>query len=356
MRTAPGVLVALAATAAVVADARAEGELTARGMYYKEEATRVIQPMLDATVEGERWSGDAHLLIDSITSASVSAGASTGFTERRYQAGGAYRRQLGRLRLGGSARYSTEPDYKSLYGALSADLELLDKNVGVSATVGVGHDDILPAGTLPDEALDLYLGSLAVSQIVSEYGVLGVSYDVIHLDGYQANPYRRKAVPDVDAGIVRLVQENHPRVRTRHALGASLKWYVPGPSLTVIGQYRFYADDWDLRAHTPELRLTKDVGEWILVGARYRYHRQDAAEFYQDEYMDVQTFVSDDAKLSAFDSHLIGARFELTAGALGVVDTLEYARLELVAEYLVQHNHFGNALVGYVTVVLPFEL
>jgi hypothetical protein len=354
-----GALTAIAAVAAGAAPARADGELAARGMYYKEQSTRVIQPMLDASFDvGERGVGDAHFLVDAITSASTSAGGGgVSFTERRYQAGATYRRLFESLRLGGTARYSTEPDYKSFYGALHGDLELFAKNLTLSATLGAGRDRIQPAGSSEQHSLTIVLGALSVSQLVSEHGVVGVSYDLIHLDGYQENPYRRVQLPP---DLLRA--EHHPSTRTRHALAASLKWFFPSVEMTVIGQYRFYADDWEVHAHTPELRLVKDLGEWMLVGARYRYHHQDAADFYRQQYTMEQEFMTDDFKLAGFDSHLIGARFELTGGALGAAGRLEQARVELVGEYIVQPakepphpNAFGNALVSYVAVVLPFE-
>lgn len=353
----------LAAAAVVLAatsgSARADGELTARGMYFKEQATRVVQPMLDALFDvGDTGTADAHFLVDAITSASAATGAQgVSFTERRYEAGAGYTHQLHDLRLGGTARYSTEPDYRSAYGSLRGELELFQKNLTLSATFGAGHDDFDNSGAGPmaprvEGTLTTLLGSLAASQIVSEHGVVGLSYDLIRLDGDQENLYR---VVNVGGS---LLSERHPKVRTRHALGASLKWFFPGPSATLIGQYRFYADDWDLHANTVELRAVKDVGEWITVGARYRYHRQDAADFYQDAYAPADVtdpYLSADVKLSAFDSHLVGARLEIAGGAIGTVGVLENARLELLAEYVVQHNDFGNALVSYVALVLPFE-
>ena len=354
-----GALAALVVVASA-APARGDGELTARGMYYKEKATRVIQPMLDATFEaGERGSGDAHFLVDAITSASAATGASgVAFTERRYEAGLGYLRQLDRLRLGGRLRYSTEPDYQSMYGALRGELELFDKNLTLSLTLGAGNDTITNAGAPPmaqriEGKLTTLLGSVAASQLVSEHGVVGLSYDLIRLDGYQHNPYRVVIAGGTIAG------ERHPDARTRHAVAASIKWFFPSATTTVIGQYRFYADTWDLHAHTPEVRVVKDVGEWITMGLRYRYHRQDAAEFYRETYPSadpmVAPFISDDIKLSAFDGHLIGGRFEIAGGAISTVASLELARLELVTEYVVQHNRFGNALVSYVSLVLPFE-
>ncbi|HVV81968.1 MAG TPA: DUF3570 domain-containing protein [Kofleriaceae bacterium] len=340
--------------------ARADGELSARGMYYKERATRVVQPMLDASFDvGDRGSGDAHFLVDAITSASAATGSSgSAFTEKRYEGGAGYQRDLGHVIVGGLFRYSTEPDYRSVYGSAHADLELFQKNFTLSATFGGGTDKVTNAGAPPmvpriTGHLRTLLGSLSASQIVSEHGLVGLSYDLVRLDGYQQNPYRV-----VSAGGT-LVAERHPDARTRHAIAASIRWFFPKLDTTVIGQYRFYADDWGLVAHTPEVRVVKDVGDYLTFGLRYRYHTQRAADFYKTMYASsdpaVEPYLSDDAKLSAFDGHLFGARAEVSGGALGLTGRLEAARVELVGEYVIQHNLFGNAVVSYAALVLPFD-
>src|SRR5688500_16359414 len=81
--------------------ALADGELSMRGVYYKERATRVVQPMIDGRFDvGDAGVVDGHLLVDAITSASVAAGADGAqFDERRYQAGGGYLHQLTDLRI-----------------------------------------------------------------------------------------------------------------------------------------------------------------------------------------------------------------------------------------------------------------
>ena len=63
---------ALALTGVVApAAARADGTLSLRGAYYKERSTRVVQPMLDASLEvGAAGALELHGLVDSITSAS----------------------------------------------------------------------------------------------------------------------------------------------------------------------------------------------------------------------------------------------------------------------------------------------
>ena len=63
---------ALLVALAVPTSARGDGELELRSFYYKERATRVVQPMLDARLDvGEHGAADGHLLVDAITSASA---------------------------------------------------------------------------------------------------------------------------------------------------------------------------------------------------------------------------------------------------------------------------------------------
>jgi hypothetical protein len=121
-------------------EARADGTLTLRGAYYKERATRVVQPMLDGVFEvGEHGSVDGHLLVDAITSASTSSGAADGgFTERRYEGGAGYRHELPWGNLHGDFRGSREPDYLSLFGGAGIELELAEKNTIVASSCRSG--------------------------------------------------------------------------------------------------------------------------------------------------------------------------------------------------------------------------
>src|SRR4051812_30080285 len=124
-------VVAAGAALAIAAPGRGDGTLAVRGVYYKERATRVMQPMLDAIFDaGTHGIVTGHFLVDAITSASASSGAvnATPFNEVRYEGGAGYTRELGALTLGADARFSTESDYRSIYGGLRAQLELGQKN------------------------------------------------------------------------------------------------------------------------------------------------------------------------------------------------------------------------------------
>ena len=357
-------------TASFSGSARADGTLTMRGVYYKERATRVMQPMLDGMFEvGSRGLVTGHLLVDAITSASASSGAADAqaFTENRYEAGGGYTHQLDDLKLGGEAKLSTESDYRSIYLGVRAELELAQKNTVVGVGGGVSLDEISAAGaqglsvpTLacePGEAkascpLDTYALFLSASQILSRNALIGLSYDISALRGYTSNPYRLAIAAN------EFVPEAHPTKRLRQAIGASARYYVSRTDTTLVGGYRYYTDDWDVRAHTPELRVIQQIGDSVDAGVRYRYHTQTAAFFFRDRYddiMGVDGFVSDDVKLSAFTSHTMEAKLGMLGQVFDLRGRWAGARIEGILQYVVQHNRFGNAIIAHLALTVPFE-
>lgn len=344
----------------------ADGEVTMRGAYFKEKATRVQQPMVDGKFDvGENGTVDGHLLIDAITSASAASGAAEEpFSESRVEVGAGYAHLWGRWTFAGSTRYSSEPDYTSAFGSLRAQLELADKNFVLGAAFGAGRDTITNAGIQGpaeriEEELSTYLGSVTASQILSPVMIASITYDLAVLDGYQANVYRRVLV------LGDLKRESHPRERMRHAVAGTLRRYLKSSKTTLIGQYRYYQDDWGIRAHTPELRVVQDAGETVQVGLRYRYYTQDPADFWSPEYESgpEPTLFTADYKLSRFSVHTIGMKFAVMGATFGFEERMAEVRAELVLEYDIrrqpheaqQSAPFGNAGVAHVAVTVPFE-
>jgi hypothetical protein len=354
-------LLVLVALGCATPAAHADGAMSLRGVWYKEKATRVIQPMVDAAFDvGDAGEADAHALVDAITSASTAAGAAgQAFSERRWEIGGGYRHLFDKVRLGGSARFSYEPDYTSLFAGGGAELLLRDQTTTIGASGGLGHDTISKSGpTAPNQRatlgrMTMYLGSLSVTQVMTPNRVAGLTYDLIYLEGFQENPYRTAITADG------LVEERHPDTRLRHAIAGTVRQFVPATITTVIATYRFYNDDWGIVAHTPEARVVQEAGDGVDVTLRYRYHWQRKADFYLPSYpsndMDEFPHVTDDIKLSGFTTHTVGVKFGVIGHVLGFGGRLEDARGELIMEYIDQNNRFGNAVIAHAALTLPFE-
>jgi len=352
--------------------ARADGTLAVRGVYYKERATRVVQPMLDAMFDaGSRGIVTGHFLVDAITSASSSSGAANAnpFTEQRYEGGAGYTHELGDLSLGADAKFSTESDYRSIYVGARGQLQLGQKNTVLGLGAGVSMDTISAAAAQgpfmpslrcdaarPSEAecaLDVYAMYASASQIVGRDAVIGVSVDVSLLAGYQSNPYRSAIVGEA------LVPERHPTDRTREAFAAWARYYVARSATTLIASYRYYRDSWDVHAHTPELRLVQELNRNVDAAFAFRYYRQDGAYFFRDRYPPddaaMTQFVSDDVKLSSFTGYTVEAKGGMLGEELGFAGHLAAMRLEGMLEYTVQHNRFGNAVIAHVALTIPFD-
>jgi uncharacterized protein DUF3570 len=366
-------LICGAVTALVVAGsvpAFADGTVSVRGVYYKERATRVEQPMVDATFDvGDHGVIDAHMLVDSITSASASAGAAdaAAFTERRYEGGIGYTHMFENLKLGGDTKYSTESDYTSFYFGGRTELELAQKNAVLGLGGGISFDKVsttnaggLAVATLacePGQArescpLTTYSLYATASQILSRNALVSLSYDISALRGFTSNPYRLAIAGN------QFVPENHPTERLRQAWALSARYYLPATQTTFVGAYRYYRDDWKIHAHTPEIRAIQQVGSVADATFRYRYYRQNAAFFFRDRYddaMGIDGFVSDDVKLSAFSSHLLEAKLGVLGEAFGLSGKWGPARFEGILQYVVQHNRFGNAIIAHVALTVPFS-
>lgn len=354
-------IVTLAILLAMPAAARADGELSVRGAYYKERSTRVAQPMLDARFDvGEMGELRAHLLVDSISSASVAAGAAgTPFDEKRYEGGASYLHTFDTVRVGGGARGSTEPDYQSAFAHLRGEIELGQRTTVLALNLASGRDSLSNEGAQspivdPIEGiLWTGLGSLSAAQVLTPLLVGQLTYDLVYLDGFQENPYR-----SVSAGGM-LEPERVPETRLRHAALAGLRGFVPASRTTLGASYRFYVDDWGVIGHTPELRVIQEIMPDLDVHLRYRLHHQSAADFYQSTYPSadpaVEPYLTDDAKLSELTTHTFGIKLDVEARLLGIQGQLADARAEALFEYITQTAYFGNAVAAQIAVTVPFR-
>ena len=352
--------------------ASADGTLSMRGVYYKERATRVIQPMLDGAFDvGTHGLVTAHFLVDAITSASASSGAenSTPFTENRVEGGAGYTHEVSRYRVSGEAKYSTESDYRSIFVGVRAEVDLAQKNTVLGIGGGYATDKISaasdqgglampsimcsPTESATECSLDTVIGFASASQILSKNLVVGLTLDISRLDGYQSNPYRT-AITDMGEAT-----ERHPTERTREAAAVSVRYFVPRSQTTLIGAYRYYRDTWKVHAHTPEVRIIQQVGYAADASVRYRFHSQDGAFFYRDRYATgdpaMEPYVSDDVKLDTFTGHTFEAKLGILGETFGMKDRWSGARFEGILSYVLQHPRFGNAITAQLALTIPFE-
>ena len=287
-------LTALGLLAIAAGPARAEDTVTLRGAYYREPSTRVIQPMVEVERDSPTgWDAKAHFLVDTITSASVSAGTSADniFTETRNEAGLAVRKRWSRAELVGSYKYSAESDYWSHTMTLSGALRFWGDTARVAAAFGLSLDTQGTRFRTPECAkppshtcpLDTTFGGVSYTQILSPVWLAQVSAETAYLDGFQSNLYRLTAFG----------YERVPDKRLRNAVALRTAYYIPELDLALRLAYRYYfdlfpgqavnydGDPWRLQSHMVELRAYRPLTHDLTVRLMFRRYWQNwAANFW----------------------------------------------------------------------------
>jgi hypothetical protein len=149
-----------------------------------------------------------------------------------------------------------------------------------------------------------------LSQIVTKNFIAGVNLNVITDQGALANPYRsvRYLDPQNPKGYS-LGSQVYPDTRTSTAVQIEGKYYLPYRA-ALTASYRYFHDTWAIVGNTFELDYTHPISNiWILEG-RFRYYKQNHADFYSDlfAYADEYRFEARDQDLAAQDNYTVGAK------------------------------------------------
>lgn len=383
--------VAMLLTAATSSSAYAD-ELVLRGNYWRDRNTRILQPEVDVTKEARTGTiVGAHYLLDTITSASVAAGAvrDEPFTELRHEVGLRLGQRVGPVTLTGSYSYSSESDYWAHYARLGAVAELFGKNTTISTAITYNHDKVAQrqGATVYLELgkLDAVGWTIGISQVMSKSLLMSASYEILvngfgkSTNGFQSNAYRPANVGGSP------LREQTPFQRIRQAVSASGNWTIPVnnalvPWIAFRLSMRLYFDDWGIFGATPELRTFLPIGpvEFRFTG---RYHNQTEASFFRTELgvpfytqgVGCPTCTKDsvkngayftaDPKLSKFDTVFLEARVlvrmtflrrlpRLPMGKLLSESFFEISYGKYISSNL-QRTTFGDAHVAGLTFTFP---
>jgi len=264
--------------------------------------------------------------LDMISNASIDVVTTASpYSEDRHQFDLGFEYLSGKLSYGLGLSHSMEDDYESSTARFSVGQDLFGDLTRLSFGFALGWDDVSRNGVPSFSAeVNRRVYSLEISQILSPRLVAGLAWDVVTEEGFLSNPYGSIRYRDRDATQGYSFQpEVAPRTRTGSAMALRARYQFPY-RFAVHGEYRYYADDWDIRAHTLELGYTHGIGETLIFDAHYRFHTQDGADFYADLFprRDFQQFMTRDRALSSMTTQTIGVgiSYEFSARWLGFLD------------------------------------
>jgi hypothetical protein len=260
---------------------------------------------------GESFAVSGNYYVDSVSSASIDvvATASTYEEDRtEYSVGADY--LYGNSLMSLSYTNSDEDDYEANTASFGVSIDMFGNMTTVNLGYSYGWDTV--GNNLDNsfsEDIDRQQYRVGISQVLRRDLIVELAYEGITDEGYLNNPYRSVRfcnVPDCSTGYS-YGPEVYPNTRTSNAVALRGRYHLPWRG-AAHGEYRFFDDDWDIRAHNIELGYTHTFIDRWIIEAKYRYYTQDAADFYGDLFKrpDQQNFMGRDKELSTFDSHTVG--------------------------------------------------
>ena len=258
----------------------------------------------------DSWVFEIGAVYDNVSGASpyyhsVLSGASgQGIKDNRYAGDLTVTKYFNRTAISVRGAYSTEDDYRSVAGGVTLRQATQDQNTTLTVGVGYSSDEVFPTDgpvfTRTKTTLD---GLIGITQVVSPNDTVQANFYYARQSGYLTDPY--KAIYGIDQ-----------RPDSRDQLAVLLRWnhYFEGLKASLRTSYRFYDDDWEIRAHTGTIEWAQELPYGLTLTPSIRYTTQSAAYFYYDPVYDSTAgapfppgyfsnpngFYTSDTRLSAF--------------------------------------------------------
>jgi len=242
------------------------------------------------------------LYVDAVSNASVDVVTTASpYKERRteFNLGLDYAVRDSNITLGYAA--SKEPDYRA--DAFSVDVA--QETFGGMTTVNLGFTrgaDKVGQKTLGffDEAKH-WQYRLGVTQILTPKWLASANLEAISDTGYLGNPYRAARA------FGALIPETVPRTRSSRALNLRVIGDL-GARDALRGSYRYFWDNWQVKAHTIEGGYSRYIGESFLLDGFLRYYKQDKASFYSDDAQSQNLYVTRNRQLGTYNGTTAGGK------------------------------------------------
>lgn len=284
--------------------------------HYDDGETQVTSPSveIDTTFNNDRMKFGLGVANDILTSSSsdVRTYSSTGKIEdNRKEFALNFESAVPDGTMGFGYIQSDEVDYHSKIVSASATREFFQKNTVLGLGFSNGQDRIGDSSDPQfDEPMNHQVYSLSVTQVLSKIEIIQFLYDFRVESGYIMSPYRKAKVKNSSGTIRSSLPENHPRTRNRNAFAVKYNYFLQPWNLSLATTYRFYMDSWEVRSHTIEERLSRELGKRWSLSLIMRYYTQSKASFFQDYYEEgnVPPFRTGNTTLSTYNSMLVGLR------------------------------------------------
>jgi len=295
---------------------------------------------------GKSSSLSANYYVDSITSATIDViTAASPYTEKRTEKSVGVDYVFNKSIMSTGYTNSIENDFD----AQSAFFNISQNMFGDLTTVSLGYArgwDVITKTGDPDfkEKANRQSYSLGITQVLTKNLLMAFNFQTITDEGFLNNPYRSVRYLDpTSASGYSFEPEVYPRTRTSNAAALRAIYYLPYRA-SVRGEYRYFSDDWGIRAFNAGVGYTHPIGGRWLLDFKYRYYDQSGADFYSDlfPYAQAQNYLARDKEMSSYSNQTIGfgVSYQIFPKGLRFIDK---GSINLKYDYLMfEYDDFRN--------------
>jgi len=208
------------------------------------------------------------------------------------------------------AGYSTENDYDAVFMSYSGEYEQENNHTTLSWGASFSNDRLSPTdadqyGRIKHAEKNIASGSFGVTRVINRNSLIQSGVQVTYLDGFLSDPYKEMWINGD------IVNDKRPGVRTMFSWSTRFRQYFAGSKAALHADYRYFHDDWGVRAHTLDLAWHQPFGQNFELAPSIRYYSQTAADFYIPAITDgtQPLFWSSDYRLATFGA----LRYRLSA-------------------------------------------
>lgn len=231
--------------------------------------------------------------------------------------------------FGFTGSYSTEFDYQSIGAAFNLTRLSKDKNTQFDFKLQAFLDQwtvILPielrtgntgrGGEQYDTApRNSFSASFSLAQVINQKFQASLILEPSYQKGLLATKYQRNYFTD---GSLR--SETLPDKRYKLPIGLRMNYFLDD-RFVIRTFYRYYLDNWGIKAHTAELEIPVKISSFFSISPFYRYNNQVGTKYFAPygQHSPSQQYFTSDYDLSTLTSDFYGAgiRFAPPRGVFG---------------------------------------
>lgn len=169
---------------------------------------------------------------------------------------------------------------------------------------GSDHDG---RGSVPHSPRNSFSTSFSLSQVITPRLQALLIVEPSYQHGLLATKYQRDYFTDGSERV-----ENLPDNRYKLPIAVRFNYFLDDHFI-IRTFYRYYMDNWGIRANTAEVEVPIKLTSFVSVSPFYRYNNQQGTRYFAPygQHNPTDTYYTSDYDLSTLHSNFVGANFRL---------------------------------------------